>query len=486
MIKLDKISYGYNENEAKMEINNVDLKIDKGEFILLCGESGCGKTTITRMINGLIPHYFEGVLKGSISVKNTNIVETELYNIAKIVGSVFQNPRSSFFNVDTNSELTFGCENLGYDEDEIFSRMKNTVKEFNIENLMDRSIFSLSGGEKQKIACASINMLIPDIIVLDEPSSNLDFKSIDDLRKILGNWKNQGKTIIIAEHRLYYLEKLASRIIYFKNGEVNRDLSPKEFKEISEENRKNMGLRTLSLNELKFEERDSFKERKKIILEDFHFCYDKNKKILEIEKDEIPLGETIAIIGSNGAGKSTLARCICGLEKNIGMMIKEGKYYDSKERLKLSYMVMQDTSHQLFTESVLDEILLSMEDEKEQSAEKILKEYDLYKLRDRHPASLSGGQKQRVAIASAVAANKELIILDEPTSGLDYRHMVEVAEGLKKIKTMGKTSIVITHDLELILSCCTYILYMEEGKIMDKYYLDKDGMKKIVKFFKSV
>ena len=230
MIKIDHISFSYGEeNENTGGVWDIDLNIEDGQFVVLCGESGCGKTTVTRLINGLIPHYYEGKMTGEVWVNGAKVSEQPLYDTAAVVGSVFQNPRSQFFNVDTTSEITFGCENLGQPEKDIRERLAKTVRDFRLEKLIDRNIFHLSGGEKQKIACAGVSIMEPDVLVMDEPSSNLDAASILDLRKILAFWKSQGKTIIVSEHRLYYLRGLADRFIYLADGQVSHDYSAAEF-----------------------------------------------------------------------------------------------------------------------------------------------------------------------------------------------------------------------------------------------------------------
>lgn len=213
MIELKDVSFTYS-GDNKAGVKNINLNIFKGEFIVLCGESGCGKTTITRLINGLIPNFYEGQISGNVRINGEEISKQPLYNTARIVGSVFQNPRSQFFNVDTTSEIAFGLENFGLPEYEIEKRIENTVNNFQIEKLLGKSIFHLSGGEKQKIACASVSAMEPEILVMDEPSSNLDISSIMELREILKSWKKQGKTIIISEHRLFYMRGLADRFIY--------------------------------------------------------------------------------------------------------------------------------------------------------------------------------------------------------------------------------------------------------------------------------
>ena len=483
MIKIDHISFSYGEeNENTGGVRDIDLNIEDGQFVVLCGESGCGKTTITRLINGLIPHYYEGQMAGEVWVNGEKVSEQPLYDTAAVVGSVFQNPRSQFFNVDTTSEITFGCENLGQPEKDIRERFAKTVRDFRLEKLMDRNIFHLSGGEKQKIACAGVSIMEPDVLVMDEPSSNLDAASILDLRKILAFWKSQGKTIIVSEHRLYYLRGLADRFIYLAEGQVSRDYSAAEFEQLTEQQRSNMGLRTFALERLLPPVLPQ-KEKTALALHNFRFAYKNEPETLHIMDCEIPTNRIVGIIGNNGAGKSTFSRCFCGLEKRCGEIVWNGRKYRPKDRLSTCYMVMQEVNHQLFTESVLDEVLISMEEENQERAEEILNRLDLLAFKDRHPMSLSGGQKQRVAIASAIASKRSILFFDEPTSGLDYRHMKEVANVLRQVRDAGITVYVITHDLELILDCCTDIIHLEDGSVIDQYGMDEDGLKKIREYF---
>lgn len=483
MIKIDHISFSYGEeNENAGGVRDIDLNIEDGQFVVLCGESGCGKTTITRLINGLIPHYYEGQMAGEVWVNGEKVSEQPLYDTAAVVGSVFQNPRSQFFNVDTTSEITFGCENLGQPEKDIRERFAKTVRDFRLEKLMDRNIFHLSGGEKQKIACAGVSIMEPDVLVMDEPSSNLDAASILDLRKILAFWKSQGKTIIVSEHRLYYLRGLADRFIYLAEGQVSRDYSAAEFEQLTEQQRSNMGLRTFALERLLPPVLPQ-QEKTALALHNFRFAYKNEPETLHIMDCEIPTNRIVGIIGNNGAGKSTFSRCFCGLEKRCGEIVWNGRKYRPKDRLSTCYMVMQEVNHQLFTESVLDEVLISMEEENQERAEEILNRLDLLAFKDRHPMSLSGGQKQRVAIASAIASKRSILFFDEPTSGLDYKHMKEVANVLRQVRDTGITVYVITHDLELILDCCTDIVHFENGSIIDQFQMDEAGLEKIRNYF---
>ena len=462
MIELEKISFRH-ENADVPSLKNVSLTIADGECVLLCGESGSGKTTITRLINGLIPHFYEGELEGFAMVNGLNVTEAELYETAKLVGSVFQNPRSQFFCVDTTSELAFGCENMGMPENEVHARVDAAAKELKIENLLGRSIFELSGGEKQKIACASVSALRPQVMVLDEPTSNLDLQAIEELKQTLIAWKAEGKTIVIAEHRLSWLKEICDRVVCTKDGEIAFDIPMAEFASYSTQQLHEMGLRSMNSEDMPLS--STLPTNDTLELLNFCFSYD-GIPVLNIPKLSLPVGGIIAVVGNNGAGKSTFSRCLCGLEKKFkGEVRINGQVWKKRQLLKNCYMVMQDVNHQLFCETVEEEVQLGMRSENAEEVDRVLKQLDLSDLRDRHPMSLSGGQKQRVAIASAILAGKEILIFDEPTSGLDFKHMKRTAELFASLK--GKqTVLIVTHDPELIQRCCGYQIHLKSGQVI--------------------
>lgn len=472
IIQISNVSFQY-ENSEKGALHDVSLTVEPGECILLCGESGCGKTTITRLLNGLIPHFYEGTLNGMVEVCGLKIQEEELYTIAEKVGSVFQNPRSQFFCLDTTSEVAFGCENMGLPEDEIKQRIAKVTRKLKMENLMGRNIFKLSGGEKQRVACASVSAMQPEIFVLDEPTSNMDLDAIEELKKTLLFWKKQGKTIVIAEHRLYWLKYICDRVIYMEEGHIVSDLPMKTFVTFSEDRIKAMGLRGLSLSQPEFPEKPE-KSGKTITFKNYHFNFEK-EEVLHMSDVTVPAESIIAVTGHNGAGKSTFLRCLCGLEKKFkGHTVLDGANLSGRQMLKNCYMVMQDVNHQLFCETVEEEIQLGMAEEKADKVSDLLRELDLAGFRERHPMSLSGGQKQRVAIASAVLAEKSVLIFDEPTSGLDYKHMRQTARLFQRLKERKKTMFIITHDPELIVMCCTHVLHIEHGEVQEFYPLTRE------------
>ncbi len=461
MVELKDVSFRYGAGGAENSLSHIDLAVGDGEFVLLTGPSGCGKTTILRLINGLIPNFYPGEIEGEILVGGKRVAEQELYETALTVGTVFQNPRSQFYNVDTTGELAFGCENQGSPEKEIYKRIDDTVSRFRIEKLMDRNIFRLSDGEKQKIACASVDVAGPGIILLDEPSANLDHEATLALRELIRCWRAQGKTIIAAEHRIAYLWGLIDRAVILREGRIVRELSGAEKDGLAPEDMTDMGLRSLVLEGPDEIELPVLTETDEpIVLRDLHLHYPgSDRPVVDIRELRLAAHEITAITGANGAGKTSFLNCLCGLEKRCkGTLEYRGKSYDRKARQKLCFMVMQDTGNQLFTESVLDEVLISLPEDMAEEKDRaigILKRLDLGEFLDRHPQSLSGGQKQRLAIACAMASGREILLLDEPTSGLDHAHMMETAELLQQLRALGTTILVVTHDSELIHACCS-------------------------------
>lgn len=466
MIEFKEVSFSYPEQETG-GLQSISLNISEGECVLLCGRSGCGKTTVTRLVNGLIPYFYPGELEGEVLVHGRPVSELPMYEIAKTAGSVFQNPRTQFFNVDTDSEIAFGLENEAVPSEVIAGRVSQTARELQIENLRGRNLFELSGGEKQKIAFASVYAMNPDIYLLDEPSSNLDMGSIQELRKHLSLIKAQGKTILIAEHRLFYLMDIADRIVYLEQGQIAGIYTPAEFLGMDEEQRKQMGLRAVKLDSVKPETESRVQNMPLLELRDVSLFY-KKRLILGHISLQASSGEVIAVVGNNGAGKTTFSRALCGLHRECGgSFCWKGVESRPGGRLKHSYMVMQDVGYELFADSVAAEVSFGIRNPDVKQIQDTMDTLGLLPVKDRHPNTLSGGQKQRVAAAVSMICGRELLVFDEPTSGLDYDSMAQVAALIGRLASMGKLIFVVTHDYEFVCKTCTRVLRFDKRELTE-------------------
>lgn len=516
------------QNESKNTISHLSLSLTRGETILLTGPSGSGKSSLTRIINGLIPSFYPGKLSGEIKYLGKEIPPEE-QALPNLVSTVFQNPRTQFFSTDTTAELAFNCENLNIPSAEIRQRIKKYTQLCQTEKLLNRSVFALSGGEKQILATTAAIISQPHLYLFDEPSANLDPQAITRLRDIFQELRKQNATMIINEHRLYWLKDLVDRVLYLEAGQIRHSYSGEEFFRLSSEQCRQLGLRSLSLPSWKIDHQLNVQEnltiseisqpessssslshiktnsapnntptevphgetettstpRQNSILPDgielkqLTFSYGKStdKNLISINRAHFRPGEISIITGENGVGKSTLAQLICGLKKpKSGCIINAAtqKKLSPQQLQKLSFQIMQECPHQLFTSSCFEEIFHSTGDKDQ--ALSLLAKYGLYpldsqpsphseptakpristktvpNLADAHPQILSGGEMQRLCLAVAESLNKEIYLFDEPTSGLDASHLSQVKALLNALAQDGKVVLIITHDQELIAS----------------------------------
>ena len=453
MLTLENLSLFYEQDKKILDC--INLTVADGECILLTGESGSGKSSIINSINGLAFEYENAKISGTIKVDNRELKGMELYEISLLISSVFQNPKTHFFNVDTTLELLFYLENIGLSKQEMESRMEDMLKLFPIRHLLGRSIFELSGGEKQILCVAACYISGCKIIVLDEPSSNLDDKYIDILKEMLQILKNKGITLIIAEHRIYYLTDLADRIILVRKGELFKELTKDELLNVERQ----LGLRSAIKTVLKAQNKPVGND---LNIKKLEYKF-KEGSGLKIDDISFGLGNIYGITGKNGCGKSTFIRVMTGLDdKGKSEIIFNGKILNKKDRLKNSSLVMQDVNHQLFTDSVEEEIKLGVKDLSQNRLDKVLFGLELTELKDRHPMSLSGGQKQRVAIASVLCKNSRFIFFDEPTSGMDYKNMIRISKLIKEMSTEDNIIFIVSHDIEFLNETADSILCLEE------------------------
>lgn len=458
MIEINNLSFKY-KSQSNHSLKDINIKIKKGECILLCGRSGCGKSTLLKLINGIIPEFYDGEISGSVMVNGMNTFTTPIYELSKNVGSVFQNPKTQFYTTNTTDEIAFGLENFGIKREVINKRLIEVEKELKLEHLMNRNIFELSGGEKQKIAIASIYALNPEIYVLDEPSSSLDIKTMNELSHIITKLKSIGKTIVIAEHRLWYLKDIVDRAIYIEDGKIIKEYSIDEIDNLREAERMRTGLRHTNYKSIKaYVPSETVCNENLLKVENLIFRKSA-KTILHIDNLKFHYGNIIGIIGENGIGKSTFAKIVCGLyRESKGEFLKKNKRFSSRSRLKESLLIMQEVNCQLFTDSVYDELLLTSKTKDKNVIDDWIDDMDLKNISERNPHTLSGGQKQRVIILSALLSDKEILFFDEPTSGLDYRNMMIVAKNIKKIKEENRLILIISHDTEFLESVCDTVI----------------------------
>ena len=364
MIIFKDFSFRYEDSE-EFTLKEINLTVETGEFILLTGRSGCGKTTLIRSLNGLIPHFYPGEIKGDLLLDGKSLLEMQPSQLAGEVGTVFQDPRSQFFMTDTTRELAFGCENMGFSREETVARIARAANDLELVDYLNRSIFDLSSGEKQQIAIGSVYALAPKVYIFDEPSANLDYEATKRLAQIMRRLKRDGYTIFVVEHRFYYVRDLFDRAVLIQNGQIVQTFSREAFCSLPDDLRIAHGLRTV------WPERDveRYQERKQeldssrtLVVDHLFFSYKKGSFVLQDVSFEAHAGDVIGILGHNGAGKTTLLSILTGLLKENGGSVKySGKKLSPRQRRALSYLVMQDTDYQLFASSVEEELSLGIE-----------------------------------------------------------------------------------------------------------------------------
>lgn len=457
MLALKKLSLSYGKD--KEILKDITLNVAEGECILFTGKSGSGKSSIINSINGLAFEYENALISGSIKAGGKEIGNMKLYEISLLISSVFQNPKTHFFNVDTTLELLFYLENIGLDREEMDNRMEDMLRVFPIEHLLGRNIFELSGGEKQILCVASCYISGCKTVVLDEPSSNLDEKYIGILSDMLKILKDKGITLILAEHRIYYLMDMVDRVFLVQRGRICGEFTGEEFMRLPDKQLTELGIRPVRKTKLEKIEKNSGKD---LIVKKLS-CSFGSKGMLNIENISFGLGNIYGIIGKNGCGKSTFLRAMTGLEKKgKSEILFNGAALSRRVRRRKSSLVMQDVNHQLFTDSVEEEMKLGAKGLRQERIEEVLSGLGLTKLRDRHPMSLSGGQKQRVAIASVLCRDSEFIFFDEPTSGMDYNNMLKISRLIKAMATGENIIFIVSHDTEFLNETADMVLNLEK------------------------
>lgn len=462
MIEFRDVTFTY--SDESLCIRDLNFSVKKGECVVLCGKSGSGKSTVLRMVTGLIPIFYEGTLQGTVEVEGHVPEQLSSEDRAVWFGVVFQDPRSQFFMSTVQDEICFAAENIGISPSEIRRRIREVASFLGIEELLLRNIEELSSGQKQKIAIASSLILEPKVLILDEPTSNLDVEGVAVLIEIIKKIKERGISVLLSEHRLDYFQEVADRFLYMDRGMLKAVWSREEFENLSDEARCTFGLRPRAIEE---NQRTMIFGEPVLEMEALSFRYKKTKKGIENINLELHRGEVLSLLGENGVGKTTLCRVISGLLKeDAGKVRYRGKTVNCGDRNQLCYFVMQDADYQLYSDSVTGELALGKkvtEKLKREIAES-LEIFRLTELKGRHPASLSGGEKQRVTLAAAYCSNAEVYILDEPTSGMDGEGLQTMIRWVKLLSEKGKIVLIITHDPLLAKATSHTCIYLTGGR----------------------
>ena len=454
--------------EKKPTLGHTCGHISAGRCVVLCGGSGCGKSTLLRCINGLIPQFYEGELKGFCRLGGKDMAGMSIGEIGELAASVFQDPRSQFFTVNSSNEVAFGLENHGLMQEEIRQRVDKAFGVFHLERLKNRNVYELSSGERQLISILSAWAMDTDIFLLDEPTANLDFAATEQLKEILLELKNQGKTILLSEHRLYYLADIADEFWVMADGEIKANYSSDDAKKLSEEEKRTLSLRTLDLNQVTVSEKHTAGTYAKALeVSDISYRYAKKTgDILSGVSFSVGEHETVGLVGANGCGKTTIGKLISGLYKPSGGQISLfGKVQNPKQLQKQVMFIMQEAEFQFFTNSVMHELQYGnkVTPEFTKKAEALLISTGMWECRDRHPFSLSGGQMQKLTLMMAYLSDKPIVILDEPTAGQDAQSLEKCAALIREM-SKEKTVLIITHDLELIAKACDRCIGLSGGQ----------------------
>ena len=458
IIELKKLSFRYS-GEDKEVLSDIDLAIEEGDFYVICGASGSGKSTLLRQLKTSLQPV--GQRSGRILYYGRDLEEVSQYTQSAKIGFVFQNPDTQIVTDKVWHELAFGLESIGMPQDMIRVRVAEMASYFGIQNWFYQSTDTLSGGQKQLLAFGSVYAMGPDVYVLDEPTANLDQEAIARLHDEIAGLKRQGRTVVIAEHRLYFLTDLIDQAWYIRQGSLSRRFTREEFQRLTDEERERLGLRTLSSAPCTLPPAKPAGSGEGLSVEGLTCAFQKREAVFRELSFSVRPGEVVAVTGPNGVGKTTLSRCLCGLlREQAGTVRLHGRPLGRKERQRAAFCVMQDVNHQLFSDSVWGECRISAPDAPDEKIAEVLDRLQLLSFRERHPMALSGGQKQRLAVATALLSEKPVLIFDEPTSGLDYARMVEVSGVIRDLARQGRIVLVVTHDQEFLQQACDRVLHL--------------------------
>lgn len=514
VVSVSNLSFKYKGSDREA-LRNISFEVHRGETFVIMGPNGAGKTTLCYILSGVIPNMYGGVRRGRVNVLGFDPWDQPIYETAKYVGILLQDPESQLIMPSVFAELAFGPANLGVPKDEILKRIKRVLEIVGLEGYDERHPRELSGGQKQRVALGAVLTMMPDLLVLDEPTSQLDPIGTTEVFEAIKRLKEMGITMIITSHKTEEIAYIADRVLLLYDGEVkaigrpedvlsNVDLleeigvkppavasyfrkinigdstKPPIFLEDAVKLAKKM-IQEKKLVVKNVEFRNGEVERKEPIIEvkNVTFIYPTEPPVVALKNINLTIyeGEFVGIIGQNGSGKTTLAKNIVGLLKPTkGKVLFRGEdvsKYTVGELAKRIGFVLQNPDYQLFTLSCEEEIKFGLkniglpEEEIEARIEEALKLVGLEHLREKYPFALSFGDRRKLAVATVIAMRPEVIILDEPTTAQDYRGRYLLADLAEKIRRKyGTTIIMITHDMDLVAKYAERLIVMANGDIL--------------------
>jgi energy-coupling factor transport system ATP-binding protein len=503
---------------TELSLKGINLQIRAGEYVVITGPTGSGKTTLALCLNGIIPHLVEGEVSGEVVVKGLNTAEHPVHELTSVIGMVFQNPEDQLFSLNVTDEVAFGVENMGYQRQEIVERVDRAIEKVGLVSRKNYSIFHLSGGQKQKVAIASNLAIAPNILVLDAPTADLDPISSREVVTTLMDLRAQdsSKTFVVIDSDISDVITLADRIVVMDDGQIVLDSTPLDLLRHHFDELERLGIRIPDhirmmhwlvgqfpdLTQFSLEEEDVCQILSELTssgrlklnpphelpekggdanpivrFKDVTFTYPHGPTILENTSLDIQNGEWLAIIGENGTGKSTLMKLICGLIKPLSGVIETAGVNTSTSKLEdvlphVGYL-FQNPDNQLFMGTVEDEIGFGPRrqncppEEVDARINEALDLMGLQEYRQKHPFTLSRGMRQRLAVATVLAARPKLLLLDEPTTGQDQialNNLMQLTQSL--IDQHHASVIMVTHDMDLVSRHATRVIVLDKGKIL--------------------